>query len=190
MSNINSAIINENFPIAGQDNDTQTFRDNFASIKDNFAFAKTEIEDLQDNTGRTDQDSNFNNNIISFAVLENVREKFLFLGGELVESPQEISLSEASYFSFGVNGPISLNFRNFPSELDVNKSVGRVTLEITATTGSDKIITLLEEEGIEFKKKGSFTGNTFTVPAGSTIILEVWKYDSTVIFINNLGTFA
>ena len=187
MSNINSNIINENFPIAGQDNDTQTFRDNFAAIKDNFAAAKTEIEDLQDNSARTDQDTNFNNNIISFSVLENVREKFVFLGGALVESPQEISLTVGSYHAFGVNGPISLNFLNFPSELDVNKSVGRVTLEITATAGAPKVITLLEEGGIVFKKKGSFSGNTFTVNGGETVILEVWKYDSSTIFVNNLG---
>jgi hypothetical protein len=201
VSNINSNIINENFPIAGQDNDTQTFRDNFSAIKDNFAAAKTEIEDLQDNSARTDQDTNFNNNIISFSVLENVREKFVFLGGALVESPQEISLTAGSYHAFGVNGPISLNFTDFPSELDVKKSVGRVTLEITATAGAPKIITLLEEGGIVFKKNGFdvsgeplikvnfFSGNTFTVPAGKTVILEVWKYDSTTIFIKYIGTF-
>lgn len=190
MSNINNNIINENFPIAGQDNDTQTFRDNFAAIKDNFGFAKTEIEDLQNNTGRTDQDSNFNNNIISFAVLENVREKFLFLGGELVESPQEISLTEASYFQFGVNGNISLNFIDFPSESDLNKSVGKVTLEITATIGSAKTITLLEEGGIVFKKRGKFSENTFTINGGETVMLEVWKYDSTTIFVNNVGVIS
>ena len=44
---INFAAINENFPVAGQDNDTQVFRDNFDTIKTNFSAAKTEIEDLQ-----------------------------------------------------------------------------------------------------------------------------------------------
>jgi hypothetical protein len=190
VSNINNNIINENFPIAGQDNDTQVFRDNFSAIKDNFGFAKEEIEDLQDNTARTDQSTGFNNNLISFAVLENVREKFIFLGGALVESPQEISLTSGSYQAFGVNGPISINFTDFPSELDVNKSVGRVTLEITATVGAPKVITLLEEGGIVFKKKGSFSGNTFTVNGGETVIIELWRYDSSTIFVNNLGVFA
>ena len=190
MSNINNNIINENFPIAGQDNDTQVFRDNFSAIKDNFGFAKTEIEDLQDNTARTDQDTSFNNTIISFAVLQNVREKFYFAGPALVESPQEISLTTGSYHAFGVNGPISLNFTDFPGDLDVNKSVGRVTLEITATAGAPKVITLLEEGGIVFKKKGTFVENTFTVNGGETVILEVWKYDNSTIFVNNLGVFA
>jgi hypothetical protein len=187
VSNINRNIINENFPIAGQDNDTQTFRDNFDAIKNNFGFAKEEIEDLQNNTARTDQNISFNNNILSFAVLENVRENFAFLGSALIASPQEISLTTAGYQAFGVNGPISINFRNFPSDLDVNKSVGRVTLEITAV-GADRTITLLEENGIVFKKKG-FTGNSFVVEGGKTVIVEVWKYTDLVIFVNLLGEF-
>ena len=57
---INFAAINQNFPVAGQDNDTQVFRDNFDTIKTNFSAAKTEIEDLQDNVARTDVASDFN----------------------------------------------------------------------------------------------------------------------------------
>ena len=46
-SNINTNTIDTKYPIAGQDNDTQGFRDNFASIKNNLTSAKTEITDLQ-----------------------------------------------------------------------------------------------------------------------------------------------
>lgn len=46
-SNINPANINGQFPIAGQDNDSQGFRDNFTNTRNNLTFAKTEIEDLQ-----------------------------------------------------------------------------------------------------------------------------------------------
>ena len=46
-SNINSNNVDGTFPIAGQDNDSQGFRDNFTNIKTNFTNAKTEIEDLQ-----------------------------------------------------------------------------------------------------------------------------------------------
>lgn len=47
MSNINPYSINGSYPIAGQDNDTQGFRDNFTNIRNNFLFAKEEIEELQ-----------------------------------------------------------------------------------------------------------------------------------------------
>jgi hypothetical protein len=49
MSSINPNNINGQFPIAGQDNDSQGFRDNFTNVKNNLTFAKSEIEDLQQN---------------------------------------------------------------------------------------------------------------------------------------------
>ena len=47
MSLINPNNINGGFPVFGQDNPTQGFRDNFTNIKNNLTFAKQEIEDLQ-----------------------------------------------------------------------------------------------------------------------------------------------
>ena len=44
---VNPSNINGNFPIAGQDNDIQGFRDNFTNIRNNFTFIKAEVEDLQ-----------------------------------------------------------------------------------------------------------------------------------------------
>ena len=49
-SNINDTGVNKDYPVAGQDNDSQGFRDNFNIIKDNFVAAKSEIETLQTNT--------------------------------------------------------------------------------------------------------------------------------------------
>ena len=45
-SNINSNNIDGTYPIAGQDNDSQGFRTNFTNIKNNLAYAKSEIDDL------------------------------------------------------------------------------------------------------------------------------------------------
>ena len=46
-SNINTVNIDINFPVAGQDNDTQTFRDNFSAIRNNFSAAASEITAIQ-----------------------------------------------------------------------------------------------------------------------------------------------
>lgn len=46
-SNINPNNINTAYPIAGQINDTQGFRDNFTNISNNFTTAATEITNLQ-----------------------------------------------------------------------------------------------------------------------------------------------
>ena len=46
-SSINPDQINEAFPVAGQDNPSQGFRDNFSATKNNLSTAKSEITDLQ-----------------------------------------------------------------------------------------------------------------------------------------------
>ena len=46
-SSINPNNISVTFPVAGQDNDSQGFRDNFNNIKTGLTTAKTELEDLQ-----------------------------------------------------------------------------------------------------------------------------------------------
>ena len=46
-SNINANNIDGAYPVAGQDNDSQGFRDNFTNTKTNFQSAADEITDLQ-----------------------------------------------------------------------------------------------------------------------------------------------
>jgi hypothetical protein len=47
MSTINTNTIDANYPIPGQNNSSQGFRDNFASIKQNLDIASNELTDLQ-----------------------------------------------------------------------------------------------------------------------------------------------
>ncbi len=51
-SNINTTNIDAAYPVAGQDNDSQGFRDNFSTIRSNFVASKTEIETLQSTTAQ------------------------------------------------------------------------------------------------------------------------------------------
>lgn len=50
-SAIDTTSIDTYFPVAGQDNDTQGFRDNWALIKANLEIAKTEISAVQITVG-------------------------------------------------------------------------------------------------------------------------------------------
>ena len=43
MSTIDDTSIDQTFPVAGQDNNSQGFRDNFSTIKNNFTITKTHI---------------------------------------------------------------------------------------------------------------------------------------------------
>jgi len=74
-SNIVVTNIDENYPVAGQDNDSQGFRDNFQNIKAAIDTAKGEITALQNTSPQLTNNNNFNSNTISNAVLQDVSEK-------------------------------------------------------------------------------------------------------------------
>ena len=71
-STINTAAIDTTFPVPGADNDTQGFRDNFASIVNALTTASSEITVLQANRADLTTNNNFNSNQIQNAVLRDV----------------------------------------------------------------------------------------------------------------------
>ena len=103
-SNINSTGVDATFPIAGQDNDSQGFRNNFNTIKNNFTAAKSEIEALQTNTAKLNAANNFLGNDVSGANLIANTEK-VYAGGT-VTSPQNISFTNGNYQTFTIGNNI------------------------------------------------------------------------------------
>lgn len=196
-SNINFAAINENFPVAGQDNDTQVFRDNFDTIKTNFSAAKTEIEDLQDNVARTDQTNDFNSNSITnakfinnFDVVYNYQtQPNPLLNLEYENGPYQIlSISQTDF---------TLGFLNFPKD---GNTVGKVTLELYADnsliSSTKKISFSLSGTGATVKKKSGFPaviGGSHDFELSSTsdpIIIEIWRHSESTFFMRYVGSFS
>ena len=191
-SNINFAAINENFPVAGQDNDTQVFRDNFDTIKTNFSEAKTEIEDLQDNSARTDATSDFNYNIVTTVTLQDAVLLKRDYGAAIVAATQEVSFKQALYhiIKFGANCAIELV--DFPvTEVDVLGfgSCGKITLELYGD-GTARTLSFTPSGSTVFKKSSGFPGTLTVTSATNPVIIEVWQHDTSVIFLNYLGPFA
>lgn len=189
-SQINYAAINENFPVAGQDNDTQVFRDNFDTIKTGLRYANTEITDLQTFVVRIDKDNNFNEHYISRAVFRDNRNS-IFDGGA-VSVPFNIDYSYGDYqiYRFGAN--IQLGFLSFPDNSTSPAGVSKVTLELYGD-GNIRTITLDPSNNITYKKNNwpSQSINTFTVQSTvNPVIIEIWKYQDSTIFINYIGEFA
>lgn len=63
--------INENYPAAGVDNDSQGFRDNFARIKTALGTAQSEITYLNNNAIDKTQNNDMGNNTLSNLILKN-----------------------------------------------------------------------------------------------------------------------
>lgn len=192
-SAINYAAINENFPVAGQDNDTQVFRDNFDTIKTNFLEAKSEIEDLQDNTARTDQATDFNGNIITNAALQDVYEK-KFDGGTITAS-LTIDFENGRYQIYRFGASVNIDFLNFPDDATNPSGMGKVTLELYGD-GTARTLTFVTSGGTVLKKSTGFptpfvvTSQELAAGAGDPLIVEVWRHKSDRIFLHYLGQFS
>ena len=189
---INFAAINENFPVAGQDNDTQVFRDNFDTIKTNFSAAKTEITDLQDNAARTDEDNDFLYNVVGSLTLQDAYLRKKDYGAAIVAGTQDISFKQAMYHvvKFGAN--TSLTFSEFPTgAVDVTGlgKIGKATLELYGD-GSARTITFVTSGGTVIKKSPGFPGSVTVTSATDPVIIEVWQHSATVIFMNYLGLYS
>jgi hypothetical protein len=108
-SQINNLVTNidEDYPVAGIDNDTQGFRDNFDIIKTSLAFAGQEITVLQDTTVKTIGDNDFSGNLIINADLSGVTENAVALAP--ISNPEiatnVINFRDGSYQQVIVNIP-------------------------------------------------------------------------------------
>ena len=167
-SNINPNNIDTTYPIAGQDNDSQGFRDNFTNIKSNFAEAESEIDDLQSKvvlksalTGTT-LDNDFDGALVSSAKIQDFRESVVALG--TTNGTLTLNHNAGHYHSVTLNGNGTVAFSNFPP----SGSKGRIQLQVTISS----------------------TAHTLTLPAAVTKgIVGVQGISSNVITFNTTGTY-
>lgn len=124
-SQINPNTIDSAYPVAGQDNSTQGFRDNFSFIKQNFTYAANEITALQANTAVINDTNYFNNNILYGARFQNFAQVRQAAGN--VSGNANISYATGHYQTMTLNGNTSLYLNDFPSGA-VN---GFLTLAVT-----------------------------------------------------------
>lgn len=188
MSDIIFTTINENFPIAGQDNDTQVFRDNFDSIKTALSTAKTEITTLENNAARTDQDTDFGGNIVQNATFLNTIEKVnpaqLF---EVSGVTYTLDFENGSYqiFTFA-SSEFTFDFLNFPQ---TGETVAKMTIEMYSTTSTNVLFSLSGSGASVIKKSAGFPGTLTVASDTNPIIIEIWRHSEGNFFMNYLGAF-
>lgn len=130
-SAINPQSIDGTYPVAGQDNDSQGFRDNFTNTKNNFQFAANEITDLQNNAVLkgaligTALNNDMNGSVLSNAQLQDIAETVVALGTD--SGSLTLNFAAAPYYTLTTSGSITVSFTNFPTA----GKVGRMRLQIT-----------------------------------------------------------
>ena len=113
-SSISTTSIDATFPVAGQDNDSQGFRDNFSQIKTQLDTASSEITTIQTNQAVTNATTDFNGHDIQNAILIDVGQKIVAKG--TVSGSQTIDLSAGPVQTITTSGALTLAFTNFPVE--------------------------------------------------------------------------
>jgi hypothetical protein len=184
--------INAGFPVAGVDNESQGFRDNFSAIKDSLSQAKGDIVGLQ--TSRlnvNDLETNLSGNTIFNAKLRGVSSEFNS-GGNLITG-QEISFNNGAYQLFTLTKPgpsailpIELTFTNLPG----NSSNACIRVHLYGN-GVKQYFTFNSETAGDI----SFSSNTPTeLTVTSATEPEVYEFvtndGGNNCFVRYLGTFS
>ena len=185
-SNINPNNIDGAYPVAGQDNNSQGFRDNFTNTSTNFQYAADEITDLQNKavlkaalTGTT-LDNNMNGSLLYNAQLQQMTNTVLPLG--TLSGSVTLNYALGPYYTLTTSGPISLGFSNLPAAgVEANWTVS-VTVASTAHTITFPTAVSVNTAGIqgldtatnvmEFAAVGTYAFTFSTVDGGSTITLS------------------
>lgn len=183
-SSINTANIDGSFPVAGQDNSSQGFRDNFTNIKTNFGYTKSEIEDLQTKavlksalTGTT-LDNDMDGNIIY-----NVEMNQLGMtknGHGVTSGTVAINFEDGYYHTLTTNGTVTLGFTGWPTsgtfaELTVAITVASVahTVELpTAVVYGIGAVPGISSQVITFPSVGTYILKFSTDDNGTSIRVE------------------
>lgn len=188
-SSINTDGLDAQYPVAGVDNDSQGFRDNFGNIKDNLNFAKTEITALQNNTAKTNADNNFNGNEITNAnMIANTEE--VYQGGNISAS-QNVDFNNGHYQILGVTGTdsITLTLTGWPE----SGKLGKLRVVITGDGSNTTPIVFASTGGKTIRYDSNFP-SPFTVTSDTQArVLEFWASDGPsagVVYAHFIGTFA
>jgi len=137
-SNINPNNIDGTYPIAGQDNNSQGFRDNFTQTKVNFQYAASEITDLQNNvvlksalTGGS-VDNNLDGTLLYDATMQDFAATRVTLGS--VAGTCTINYASGHYQTVTISSGITLAFTpNFPAATaSISSRQGWVIVAVTA----------------------------------------------------------
>ena len=182
-SNINPNNIDGAYPVAGQDNNSQGFRDNFTNTATNFQYAADEITDLQNKavlkaalTGTT-LNNDMGGSVLSNAQLQDMSETVVNLG--TLTGTVTINYALGSYQTVTTNGAISLAFSNFPAAGAAGTVVVQVTVTSTAHTVQIPTAVSINARGIQglnigtniisFAATGTYSFAFTTSNGGSTV---------------------
>lgn len=113
MTIINYSNIDVNYPVAGQDNDSQGFRTNFTAISSAFAEADSALSNLSTSTAKLNLDNDFLGSSISHAIFKNnVGE---YKPDTVTTDPYTVYFNQATFWDLDVTTSTTVQVSSWPS---------------------------------------------------------------------------
>ena len=183
-SAINPNDIDGAYPVAGQDNDSQGFRDNFTNTKTNFEYAADEITDLQTKavlkaalTGTT-LDNDMNGSLLYNFTAKQVSGTVNAIG--TTSGVVTLNYENGSYQTLTTAGSVTLGFTNLPASgvsasivlrITVANVAHTLTLPAAVSIGTDNLQGYASNV-ITFSTTGTYIFEFTTVNGGSAVSIE------------------
>ena len=185
-SNINPNNIDGTYPVAGQDNNSQGFRDNFTNTKTNFQYAENEINDLQTNAilksalAGTTLDNDMLGSLVYNGVIADFGATRVPLG--TVSGSVTIDYSLGHFQTLTTSGSVQLAFTNFPAA----GIAGVVSVQVTVASASHTltlpVVVSVNNAGIQgintstnvitFASTGTYTFQFITSDGGAAVTVN------------------
>lgn len=183
-STIDDTSIDATFPVAGQDNNSQGFRDNFNTIKSNFVAAKSEITTLQTTRARLDSNNDFAGNEINGALFKGNFTKHHPMGSQTTD--ENISVANGNFQTITVGSNITLTLTDFSNQNEAFESVVVSILK----SGGDRTITFAVNGGT-LKKDANMPDPFIADSTTNPRVVEFFSYDKGVtVFARYVGQFS
>jgi hypothetical protein len=190
-SQINPNNINGAYPVAGQDNNSQGFRDNFTNTKTNFQYAGAEITDLQNKailkaalTGGT------LNNDMQYGIISNVQlqsQSYTSTNLGSLTTTVPFNYQVGTYQTATVNANVALAFSNWPAagqyatlRTQITTGVANVVVTMPTAVGSGAALQSLQyikgrvsaTQNVNIATAGTYVFEFSTADNGSTIFIQ------------------
>ena len=118
-SNINPYNIDGTFPVAGQDNSSQGFRDNFTNVKNNFIYAQSEINDLQSKVLLTTalNGQSISNDMAGTQITRPQLKAWTqaLVDHNVISTSLTLDFNTANFHKLTTGGSVTLGFANWPA---------------------------------------------------------------------------
>jgi hypothetical protein len=193
-SAINYSAIITTFPVAGKDNDSQGFRDNFAATQLGLSTAKDEITKLQTRTLKaadltSENGSPVVNDLLGSTISNGLYKQFngVYYNAGTLNGSQNINLNYGPIQKITISGNSILNFTNWPSSgqhstirlMIIGNQLGSWTVNFTS-------------ENVQNVWKATTFSMPITVTSNNNYqLIEAFTFDDgTNVFINKIAEYS